>query len=697
MIVFALRLAQGTIAKSTLVPAIDQLGPASSDSQDELEQLVNRALQRLVRMSNEALKDTSSAQIVKSATFGGNDPFTLTWLLETLKGNEDPELAAFRGRVEDQARDVVGRVLTSPRPSEAVSRVNPLQPLAIDKQSAVDHAFPLLRTLQLAEALKGALLTSTYDVSGLRDLLFQRIHYYLSQGDIGSADFDPADLVFSLEAWLLCTPVQPQHGVLDRAFDMLNASPTTAPSWRPQRPFKVTAEGLVLLPQSVEVANSLLRISSHPSVVSQDYFARYQAILDRYLVWLESRLFRGFASPTADPTSKFSGWESEHTYAADRVHLWQTSQALIFLQTYAAVLQQSIARTTLRMSGLRPAVPEMSGQWSETEAWEPMGRLNSGSPYRIYERMGEEIIKQRRGIASVLLFGPPGTGKSTTAEQLAAALHLPFVTVTPSDFIAAGSEAVEARAKALFDVLAEQRKLCIFFDEIDNLLLDRDSALYRNQSDIFQLLTPGMLTKLARLTKAKRLLVIVATNYYERIDRAIKRPGRLDLHYLVLPPDAQQRRARLAKCDTEWESLPTEIRNEIVDKTVRFTYKELDDLIGTVTRVAPVLNERGDVYKRAIVAQPAMCTLEGYAHRVGRTDKPAPEDKQPALTTFERPLEEISLVAKLELEATKTLSGPWWLRDVIEEALERQKVRDQQIEAELRAAIGKLEKPGMFS
>ncbi|HYT52567.1 MAG TPA: AAA family ATPase [Gaiellaceae bacterium] len=66
----------------------------------------------------------------------------------------------------------------------------------------------------------------------------------------------------------------------------------------------------------------------------------------------------------------------------------------------------------------------------------------------------------------MLLYGPPGTGKSTIARKLARKLGFELITVTPSDFIATGGEAVEARANAIFRVLEEQRDAVVLFDEI---------------------------------------------------------------------------------------------------------------------------------------------------------------------------------------------------------------------------------------
>jgi SpoVK/Ycf46/Vps4 family AAA+-type ATPase len=110
-----------------------------------------------------------------------------------------------------------------------------------------------------------------------------------------------------------------------------------------------------------------------------------------------------------------------------------------------------------------------------------------------------------------------------------------------SDFLESGGPQVEARAKNIFKVLMTQPSCVILFDEIDHFLLDRDSVRYSGQDTLFQFMTPGMLTKINDLRRSERALFVVATNYEDRIDAAIKRTGRVDKKYLVLPPDSEKR------------------------------------------------------------------------------------------------------------------------------------------------------------
>ena len=155
------------------------------------------------------------------------------------------------------------------------------------------------------------------------------------------------------------------------------------------------------------------------------------------------------------------------------------------------------------------------------------------------------------------------------------------------------------------------------FDEIDHLLLDRNSLLYREQGDLFKLLTPGMLTKLNELAKQKNVIFAIATNYYERIDRAIKRPGRIDERYLVLPPDLAQRERRLAR-EFEDQPLSDAELKAAAKESVFFTYAELE---GLANHVKKRLASDGSpsvaaILKEAIHEASPMTTLEAYETRI---------------------------------------------------------------------------------
>jgi hypothetical protein len=219
---------------------------------------------------------------------------------------------------------------------------------------------------------------------------------------------------------------------------------------------------------------------------------------------------------------------------------------------YASLLKRKIAADGVGAAGLEIRTPKLiKDYWSA----EPLRSLahDAHKPYAVLQRIKSQYIDPRvvrekpnkdvksTPLFSMLVYGPPGTGKTTVAEQLAASLKWPLVIVTVSDFLAAGAAEIENRAKGVFRVLRDQEDVIVLFDEIDQFLLDRNSEFYQQQDDVFKFMTPGMLTKLQDLRDEENCVFIVATNYYERIDSAIKRRGRIDEHFLLSIPDNEQR------------------------------------------------------------------------------------------------------------------------------------------------------------
>ncbi len=368
----------------------------------------------------------------------------------------------------------------------------------------------------------------------------------LAVSQIDDGGFDPASLVFALEGLLIIDRSGISQALIDRVAEVLGATP--APYWRPVKPLAATPQGLVLLPQSVEVASSFLRICQLTDSNSVDsLFGRCLDMLKGYTAWLESRAVRG-SYPNRGKERRFEGWQSEHTAAPSKIHLWATSQVLLYLQYYAAMLDQHIARALRADVGLaytqvKATDPEKRKRtWKEVMLREPLAGFHP-TKYRVYDEMDQYFVEPRAVKAqnadlsySMLLYGPPGTGKTMLAQELANALGYDFIGVSPSDFIQSGEAGVEARAKRIMEVLNAQSDVVILLDEIDRLLLDRNSEQYGLQSDMFQFMTPSMLTKLHDLREMKRSVFVIATNYAERIDSAIKRPGRIDRQLLVLPP-----------------------------------------------------------------------------------------------------------------------------------------------------------------
>ncbi len=190
----------------------------------------------------------------------------------------------------------------------------------------------------------------------------------------------------------------------------------------------------------------------------------------------------------------------------------------------------------------------------------------------------------RNKIRAVLLGGPPGTSKTSLIEAVAKELagdlvkkHLGqysvyVIQLSPADFLLDGPDRVEHRAKRIFDYLMQMENVVVLFDEIDRLVLDRDSREYRQQEGVFQFMTPSMLPKLTGLRERGSVVrFAIATNYGERIDAAIARIGRIDESYVIAPPNLNARLRIL-------EELPDHVAGGLAAVTPLWVYGDLKTL-----------------------------------------------------------------------------------------------------------------------
>jgi hypothetical protein len=413
-----------------------------------------------------------------------------------------------------------------------------------------DSSYILLRFVRCLKSLavngrgSDAQIRSALTRAGKR--LQSKLHDHLSLAEITDSRFDPAELAFCLEGLLHVKPEQIDFPLLDRVISVLGKAQEQSAYWRSETPIVIQQRGHVLFPIGVEVARSILNsvalfvASGNAQGRRQEFQSQHLTVLKRYWAWLKSR-----QTTIRREGRLLYGWHSEHINDPDLVHTWETSQILEFLLGFKAVLAAHTADQLLALSRLDVRYPGKAVNWTEiVEGFEPYYR----EPHNVYARIGTDFVDSRQpGVAerpknwSMLLYGPPGTGKSTIAENLGDCLRMPVITVTVSDFLGEGESRMESRVKNIFTVIERQFGSIVLFDEMDQFLLDRNSTFFREQDSVFKFLTPGMLTKFAKLRKLETVIFIIATNYEERIDSAIKRSGRVDQRYLVLPPDNRRR------------------------------------------------------------------------------------------------------------------------------------------------------------
>jgi len=152
----------------------------------------------------------------------------------------------------------------------------------------------------------------------------------------------------------------------------------------------------------------------------------------------------------------------------------------------------------------------------------------------------------------VLLYGPPGNGKTMLARAVAAELDADFFSVKPTDIHNCFVGESELRLKCLFETARKSERAVIFFDDFDSIGRARGNSLEPWQGDLIA----ELLIQMQGLEKhSGTLLVLAATNRPWELDSALLRPGRFGFQIHVGLPDAEARetifRKRLAKIPCE--------------------------------------------------------------------------------------------------------------------------------------------------
>ncbi|MBR3508988.1 MAG: ATP-dependent zinc metalloprotease FtsH [Lachnospiraceae bacterium] len=151
-----------------------------------------------------------------------------------------------------------------------------------------------------------------------------------------------------------------------------------------------------------------------------------------------------------------------------------------------------------------------------------------------YSKIGARLPK------GALLVGPPGTGKTLLARAVAGEAHVPFFSLTGSDFVELYVGMGASRVRDLFKEANKNAPCIIFIDEIDAIGRSRDSKYGGGNEEREQTLNQ-LLSEMDGFDSSKGILMIGATNRPEILDKALLRPGRFDRRIIVDKPDLKGR------------------------------------------------------------------------------------------------------------------------------------------------------------
>jgi cell division protease FtsH len=196
-----------------------------------------------------------------------------------------------------------------------------------------------------------------------------------------------------------------------------------------------------------------------------------------------------------------------------------------------------------------------------------------------YTNLGARIPK------GVLLVGPPGTGKTLLARAVAGEAHVPFFSLSGSEFVEMFVGVGAARVRDLF-AQAEQRAPCIIFiDELDALGKSRVASPLGTHEEREQTLNQ-LLAEMDGFDPRKGIIVMSATNRPEVLDAALLRPGRFDRRVVVDRPDVEGRKAIL-RLHARAVKLAADVDLKAVAlRTTGFAGADLANLVNEATLLA---------------------------------------------------------------------------------------------------------------
>ena len=266
---------------------------------------------------------------------------------------------------------------------------------------------------------------------------------------------------------------------------------------------------------SIELASCLLRIP-RSCVRFKEYIMNFDRVFDN-------------VSGNFHAESPDKGWPLDIRRDGRSYQTWYSFRVFEFVALYVAQLKRHLSELVLGGFRVTSSAPKLR--------WSDIGDFN-GCKEKVTRLVIEpwKLTKQPKA-RSIILFGPPGTGKTSFAHAIAYEVGCDFIEIGPGDFLSKGVDGFFAQADIIFEKLLLLRNVLVLFDELEEFVSVRSD----DADKMSKLFTTCMLPWLQRLRERCGIVFIFATNKIELFDPAVKRPGRFDLVVPLGPPQGDER------------------------------------------------------------------------------------------------------------------------------------------------------------
>ncbi|TET53120.1 MAG: AAA family ATPase [Actinobacteria bacterium] len=222
----------------------------------------------------------------------------------------------------------------------------------------------------------------------------------------------------------------------------------------------------------------------------------------------------------------------------------------------------------------------------ESSAWDSIAGMKAQKEIiekKILLPLTNKKLAKKHGVTlpkALLLFGPPGTGKTSFTKGIAGKLGWSLVEISPSELVTEGLHFEAQQLKQIFSQLNGLKNIVVFIDEFEELAINAEKATKAER-----MLSNEMLKQIPQFRKNEQVLLVCATNHIHHLNSALLRPGRFDF---ILPIGPLDKEAASAVISIYLEKINhNTIDLELVaEKAKNFTPADIESVIAQVAQSA---------------------------------------------------------------------------------------------------------------